>query len=107
LQRKLQKGDYPPKPSITPVVLRILSMLLCIIKFYDMTSHLTTHEVFKKYPDLKTRFNWTDRKLSFFLRSKLLIGYYNRNKRTTMIKEKSLVELIEFTKMTIKEQYAI
>lgn len=72
-----------------------------------MTSHLTTSQVFKKYPDLKTRFNWTNRKLSFFLRSKLLIGHYNRKKRTTMIKEKSLIDLIEFIKSTIKEQYSI
>jgi hypothetical protein len=72
-----------------------------------MNSHLTTTEVFKKYPDLKTSFNWTHRKLSFFLRSKLLIGSYNRKKRITMIKEKSLLELIEFTKATVKDQYSI
>jgi hypothetical protein len=72
-----------------------------------MISLLTTNEVFKKYPNLKTSFNWTTRKLSFFLRSKLLIGSYNAQKRITMINEKSLLELIEFTKATIKDQYSI
>ena len=72
-----------------------------------MTSHLTATEVFKKYPDLKTNFNWTPRKLSFFLQRKLLIGHYNPKKRVTMIKEKSLIDLVEFIKATIKEQYSI
>jgi hypothetical protein len=72
-----------------------------------MNLHLTTSELFEKYPELKTRFNWNKRNISFFMRSKLLIGYYNRNKRITMIKESSLLELIEFAKETINEQLLI
>jgi hypothetical protein len=72
-----------------------------------MNLHLTTSELIEKYPELKTRFNWTRKNLSFFMRSKLLIGYYNRNKRTTMIKESSLLELIEFTKEILNEQLLI
>lgn len=72
-----------------------------------MNLHLTTNEVFEKYPELQIRFNWTKRNISFFLRSKLLVGYYNRNKRTNMIQECSLLQLIEFAKEAIHEQLLI
>lgn len=68
-----------------------------------MNPHLTTSELFGKYPELQARFKWTKRNLSFFMQNKLLIGYYNRNKRTTMILESSLLQLIEFTKESNKE----
>ncbi len=72
-----------------------------------MNLHLTTNELFEKYPELKIRFNWTKNNISFFMRSKLLIGYYNRNRRKTMVQESSLLQLIEFTKESIKEQILI
>ena len=63
-----------------------------------MNLYLTVNELFDKYPELQIRFNWTKRNLSFFMRSGLLTGYYNRNKRTTMIRESSLLQLILFAK---------
>jgi hypothetical protein len=61
-----------------------------------MNLHLSTNELLQKYPELQIRFNWTKRSLSFLMRNKLLTGYYNRNKRTTMIQESSLLQLITF-----------
>jgi hypothetical protein len=70
-----------------------------------MNLHLTTNEIFEKYPELQIQFNWTKRTISLFMRNKLLAGYYNRNKRTTIIKESSLLQLIEFIKEPITENY--
>ena len=72
-----------------------------------MNFHLTPTELFEKYPELKIRFNWTKRNLSFFMRCKLLIGYYNRNKHTTMIEESSLLDLIDFVKESLNEELLI
>lgn len=63
-----------------------------------MNVHLSSIELFEKYPELKTRFKWTTRNISFFLRSKLLVGYYHQNKRKTMINENSILDLMEFTR---------
>ena len=69
-----------------------------------MSSYLTSTEVFLKYPVLKQKFNWSKRILSILLKNKLLLGYYNRNKRATMIRESSLLQLIDFTLSSINEQ---
>lgn len=61
-----------------------------------MNNYLSANELIKKYPQLLKRFNWTAKNLGFFMRNKILTGYYIRNRRTTMILESSLIELMEF-----------
>ena len=72
-----------------------------------MATYLSSTELFEKYPDLKTTFKWTARNISFFLRTKLLIGYYHQNKRKTMIEENSIIDLIAFTKANISEHIEV
>jgi hypothetical protein len=60
--------------------------------------HLTPTEILIKYPELQSQLKWRKDMFSFFLKNKLLNGYYNRNKRMTMINESSLLRLIDFTK---------
>ncbi len=69
-----------------------------------MNKYLSTTELLKKYPDLTFRFNWTKKHLGFFVRNKIVIGYYIRNKRTTMILESSLLELMQFMTPLPKEE---
>jgi len=69
-----------------------------------MNTYVSTTELLKKYPEVLLRFNWTKKKLGFFMRNKILTGYYIRNKRTTMILESSLFELMEFMKPLPKEE---
>ena len=69
-----------------------------------MNKYLSTDELLKKYPEITNRFSWTKKNLGFFMRNKILTGYYIRNKRTTMILESSLLELIQFMKPLPKEE---
>lgn len=69
-----------------------------------MDKYVSTTELLKKYPELTLRFQWTKKNLGFFMRNKILTGYYIRNKRTTMILEGSLLELMEFMKPLPKEE---
>jgi hypothetical protein len=63
-----------------------------------MNKYLSTTDLLKKYPEIIFRFNWTKKHLGFFMRNKILTGFYIRNKRTTMILESSLLELMQFMK---------
>jgi hypothetical protein len=72
-----------------------------------MKIFLTPTEIFKKYPELQEKLNWTNSDLGIFMKSKLVIGYYNRNKRVTMIEENSLIQLIKFVNASIEEQLLI
>ena len=69
-----------------------------------MSKYISSTELLKKYPELTQRFHLTKKQLGFFMRNKILTGYYIRNKRTTMILESSLVELMEFMKPLPKEK---
>lgn len=69
-----------------------------------MSKYISSTELLKKYPELTQRFHLTKKHLGFFMRNKILTGYYIRNKRTTMILESSLLELIEFLKPSPKEK---
>ncbi len=69
-----------------------------------MNSYLTPKEIFSKYPELKTKLNWSKSDLGHLVRSKLLIGYYNRNRRSSMIEEGSLQELIQFINSSLETQ---
>ncbi len=61
-----------------------------------MSNYLSATELIKKYPQILQRFNWTTKNLGFFMRNKILTGYYIRNTRTTMILESSMRELMKF-----------
>lgn len=69
--------------------------------------YLTPTEVFEKYPDLQQKLNWSNSDLGVFMKSKLVIGYYNRNKRVTLIEENSLIRLIKFVNSTLEDQLLI
>ena len=70
-------------------------------------SYLTPKEIFEKYPDLKLKFNWTQSDIGLFMRNKLLSGYYSRNKRTSMIDESSLLNMIRYVNGVLEEQILI
>ncbi|HXU27099.1 MAG TPA: hypothetical protein VN698_07695, partial [Bacteroidia bacterium] len=59
---------------------------------------MSSTELFKKYPALTHRLHWSKKLLGFFMRNKILTGYYIRNTRKTMILESSLIELMRFIK---------
>ncbi len=61
-------------------------------------------ELIRKYPAVTDKFNWSSRELGLFLRCKLLDGYYDRTKRTALIKEPSFIKLIRYTNGTIEDQ---
>lgn len=66
--------------------------------------YLTPKEIFEKYPELNTKFNWNNSDLGVFMKNKLVTGYYSRNKRVTMIEENSLLRLIRYVNTTLEEQ---
>jgi hypothetical protein len=70
-------------------------------------NYLTPTEIFEKYPDLQQKLNWSNSDLGIFMKSKLVVGYYNRNKRVTLIEENSLIRLIKFVNSTIEDQLLI
>ena len=69
-----------------------------------MKMYLTPKEIFEKYPELNAKFNWNNSDLGVFMKSKLVTGYYSRNKRVTMIEENSLLRLIRYVNTTLQEQ---
>lgn len=69
----------------------------------EMT-YLSPEELIRKYPDVTNKFNWSSREIGLFLRCKLLDGYYDRTKRTALIKEPSFIKLIRFTNGAIDDQ---
>jgi len=69
-----------------------------------MNAHLSPDEILYKYPDLQDKFQWGKDDLGFFLRHRLVRGYYNRNKRKSFIEETSLLELVAFANKNIEEQ---
>lgn len=69
-----------------------------------MKMYLTPKEIFEKYPELNTKFNWNNSDLGVFMKNKLVTGYYNRNKRVTMIEENSLLRLIRYVNTLLEEQ---
>lgn len=66
-------------------------------------SYLTPKEIFSKHPELKNKHQLSERTLSFLLRNKLLNGYYNRNKRVTLICETSLIQFMNYLNMALLE----
>jgi|GEM_PF-2676259 len=69
-----------------------------------MNAVLNLDEILEKYPDLQDRLHWDKKDLGFFLRAKIVRGYYNRNKRQSMIEENSLLLLIAFTNKNLEDQ---
>lgn len=69
-----------------------------------MKMYLTPKEIFEKYPELNTKFNWNNSDLGVFMKNKLVTGYYSRNKRVTMIEENSLLRLIRYVNTLLEEQ---
>ena len=66
--------------------------------------YLTPKEVLEKYPVLSLKYNWGTLDLGTMLKCKILDGYYDRKKRVGVIKESSLVKLIEYINNTIEDQ---
>ncbi|MEM9388861.1 MAG: hypothetical protein AAGA02_00220 [Bacteroidota bacterium] len=66
--------------------------------------YLSPTELILKYPDVAAKFNWSPRELGLFLKCKLLDGYYDRRKRTALIKEHSFVQLVRFVNDVIDNQ---
>ena len=67
-------------------------------------NYLSPTELVEKYPEVAAKFNWSPRELGLFLRCKLLDGYYDRRKRSALIKEPSFVELVSFVNQAIDNQ---
>lgn len=65
---------------------------------------MTPTEIFKKYPELQTKLNWSKSDIGHLMRCKLLIGYYNRNNRVSMIEESSLMRLVAFINGSLENQ---
>lgn len=65
---------------------------------------LTPQEILEKYPELNFKFNWNTSDLGTILKCKILDGYYDRGKRSSLIKESSLKRLIEFTNTILDSQ---
>ncbi|PTB98017.1 hypothetical protein C9994_00220 [Marivirga lumbricoides] len=67
-------------------------------------NYLSPSELIEKYPEVATKFNWSARELGLFLKCKLLDGYYDRRKRSALIKEHSFLELVHFVNSVIDSQ---
>jgi len=67
-------------------------------------NYLTPQEVIEKYPDLIYKYNWTVKDLGHFLKCRIIDGYYDRGKRSSMIKETSLRKLIAFLNSNLDSQ---
>lgn len=66
--------------------------------------YLSPTQLIEKYPEVASKFNWTPRELGLFLKCKLLDGYYDRRKRSALIKEPSFVQLVRFVNDAIDNQ---
>lgn len=69
-----------------------------------MSAYLNPEEIMQKYPDLEAKLNWSKSDLGLFLRHKLVSGYYNRNKKKSLIEESSLLKLIAFANQNLEAQ---
>ena len=67
-------------------------------------AYLSPSELMEKYPEVANHFNWSSREIGLFLKCKLLDGYYDRRKRTALIKESSFINLIRFVNGVIDNQ---
>lgn len=67
---------------------------------------MTAAEILKKYPDLANKLQWNSADLGHFMRCKLVNGYYNRNKRVSMIEEASLLRVVGFINAGMEERKA-
>ncbi len=72
-----------------------------------MNLHLSSNELFEKYPELKTRFKWTSRNLNYFFKSRLLVGYYNQRRQRILINEDSVLELMKYTQSSFEEELEV
>lgn len=71
---------------------------------YSEENYLTPNEVLEKYPILNLKYNWGTLDLGTMLKCKILDGHYDRSKRVGVIKESSLLRLIEYINGTIEDQ---
>jgi hypothetical protein len=69
-------------------------------------SKVTPSDILTKYPELTTKLNWRTQDIGTFLRCKLLRGFYDSKKRTSVIDEDSLIELMEFANKNLDKQKA-
>jgi hypothetical protein len=69
-----------------------------------MNQFLSAEEILAKYPYIKDKLLWGKSDLGFFLRHKLIKGFYSRNKRKSLIEETSLLELIAFANKNLEDQ---
>jgi hypothetical protein len=67
-------------------------------------TYLTPGEVLTNYPDLPKNLNWTASDLGRLVKCYVLEGYYDRKRRTSMIRESSLKRLISYVNETIDSQ---
>lgn len=67
-------------------------------------NYLTPIEVLEKYPILNLKYNWGTLDLGTMLKCKILDGHYDRSKRVGVIKESSLLRLINYINDSIEEQ---
>ena len=67
-------------------------------------NYITPTDVIRKYPELKRKHCWTPAMIGSFLKCDLLNGYYDRNRRTSMIDTASVLELISFINNKIESQ---
>ena len=69
--------------------------------------YLSPTEVIKKYPELKHKHNWNVSLVSYLLQCNLLKGYYDRAKKTPLVEENSVLQLIGYLNNSIEEQKVI
>jgi hypothetical protein len=69
-----------------------------------MQNYLSAEEILNKYPDVQDKLLWGKSDLGFFLRHKLVKGFYSRNKRKSLIEETSLLQLIAFANKNLEDQ---
>ena len=69
----------------------------------DAKEHLTVDQVFDKYPELGSTFNWGVSSLSNFVKCHLLHGQYLPSVGL-VVREESLMRLIDFVNQRFEDQ---
>jgi hypothetical protein len=67
-------------------------------------NYLSPADIIEKYPELEDKHNWNPEIVGSFLRCSLLKGYYDRARKTAMIEEKSVLDLIDYLNKKIESQ---
>jgi hypothetical protein len=67
-------------------------------------NYLSPTDVIEKYPELKFKHDWTPSIVGSFLRYNLVKGYYDQTRKSAMIEENSVLNLIQYLNNSIEGQ---